>query len=234
MRHVNVKMHNFSLWNDPVTKAEDWDCIGLYLKTGAHAYSAFKLKAASVQHHIQINGSHYPLLTYFNGKSRRAPEKIKARAENRWTRYQQSQQVEADSAGHSAASSAGLMPPPLPPPRPPSPVTKKARPRSAPDLLPPLPRLPSPRGLVESGSANSELDGYLSSWLDGHPSSRPLSAPDVLPPPPRPPSPRVLVESGSANSELDGYRSSWLDGARSATRPGFAKTGTASVGELNA
>ena len=234
VRHVNVKMHNFNLWNDPVTKAEEWDCIGLYLKTGAHAYSAFKLKAASVQHHIQINGSHYPLLTYFNGKSRRAPEKIKARAENRWTRYQQSQQVEADSAGHSAASSAGLMPPPLPPPRPPGPVTKKARPRSAPDLLPPLPRPPSPRVLVESGSANSELDGYLSSWLDGHPSSRPLSAPDVLPPPPRPPSPRVLVESGSANSELDGYRSSWLDGARSATRPGFARTGTASVGELNA
>ena len=234
VRHVNVKMHNFNLWSDPVTKAEEWDCIGLYLKTGAHAYSAFKLKAASVQHHIQINGSHYPLLTYFNGKSRRAPEKIKARAENRWTRYQQSQQVEADSAGHSAASSAGLMPPPLPPPRPPGPVTKKARPRSAPDLLPPLPRLPSPRVPVESGSANSELDGYLSSWLDGHPSSRPLSAPDVLPPPPRPPSPRVLVELGSANSELDGYRSSWLDGARSATRPGFAKTGTASVGELNA
>ena len=123
MRHVNVKMHNFNLWIDPVTKAEDWDCIGLYLKTGAHAYSAFKLKAASVQHHIQINGSHYPLLTYFNGKSRRAPEKIKARAENRWTRYQQSQQVEADSAGHSAASSAGLMPPPLPPPRPPESTT---------------------------------------------------------------------------------------------------------------
>ena len=70
VRHVNVKMHNFSLWNDPVTKAEDWDCIGLYLKTGAHAYSAFKLKAASVQHHIQINGSHYPLLTYFKGNLR--------------------------------------------------------------------------------------------------------------------------------------------------------------------
>ena len=77
VRHVNVKMHNFNLWSDPVTKAEEWDCIGLYLKTGAHAYSAFKLKAASVQHHIQINGSHYPLLTYFNGKSRRAPERSK-------------------------------------------------------------------------------------------------------------------------------------------------------------
>jgi hypothetical protein len=74
-----------------------------------------------------VEGAHWPLLTYFNSKSRRSEDRMQARATHRWERYVKaktrakaaavSRDDAADvseTAAASSSSAAQLPPPPLP------------------------------------------------------------------------------------------------------------------------
>jgi len=86
-RSVHFELKNYTKWVDPASGQKEWDCIGLFLLKSPHDYDGFTVKAAKPQKHTWVPGAHWPLLTYFNGKSRRSSERLEARAANRWQRY---------------------------------------------------------------------------------------------------------------------------------------------------